>query len=149
MKKLTLLIMAVLCMTYAMAQNSNESAQGRPQPMTVEQMTENMVTKLGLSDEQATKLKALNTKYASVLQGPRMRGGRPQMMDRDSTAQQPPQPTEEQRQEMMTKMKEMRTQREAYNTELKAILTDAQYETYQKMMPQRGGHHGGPMKEQN
>jgi hypothetical protein len=141
MKKILLTMVALMAMTCAMAQN-NESKKA-PKQMTAAEMTTQMTSKLGLSDEQAAKVKLLNEEYADVLKGPGMGGHRPQMKSENgsSDSNSRPQMTDEQ----IAQMKQQMEKRQEYNTKLKAILSESQYKTYQQMQPQRGGKGGkGP-----
>lgn len=138
MKKFMLTIIAAMTMSLAMAQNPSDGKPNRhPEPMTVEQITTQMQTKLGLNDEQYAKVKALNEKYADILKRPAMRGMRPNGFGNMDNGERP-QMTEE----MKNMMEEHRTKRLAYENELKSILSTSQYTTYQNMMPKRG--HRGP-----
>lgn len=160
MKKMILTMVALLSMTVMQAQNNEKceckKEQKAPKQMTPEQMTERMTKTLSLTDEQKTKVLALNKEYKDVLaKGPRMHGQRPPKPDTDAktgaTEQQHskrPQLTDAQKAEM----KQMKTKREEYNKKLKKILNDDQYEKYEKMQKRHGrhgqgghhGHHGGP-----
>lgn len=138
MKKFILTFVALLSMTMAMAQNDNSNQQASRQ-MTAEKMTMIMTDKLGLSDAQKTAVEALNKKYQDLFERP-MRGHRPQGMDPNNNAgpAQRPEMTEE----MKAKMKEYMAKRREYENQLKSILSDSQYQTYQSMMPGRGhGEH--------
>lgn len=138
MKKIMLTMIAAMTMSLAMAQNPSDGKPNRqPEPMTVEQITTQMQTKLGLTDEQYTKVKALNEKYADILKRPAMRGMRLNGFGNMDNGERP-QMTEE----MKNMMEEHRTKRLAYENELKGILSTDQYATYQSMMPKRG--HRGP-----
>ena len=133
-----LTIIAAMTMSLAMAQNPSDGKPNRhPEPMTVEQITTQMQTKLGLNDEQYAKVKALNEKYADILKRPAMRGMRPNGFGNMDNGERP-QMTEE----MKNMMEEHRTKRLAYENELKGILSTSQYTTYQNMVPKRG--HRGP-----
>ena len=133
-----LTIIAAMTMSLAMAQNPSDGKPNRhPEPMTVEQITTQMQTKLGLNDEQYAKVKALNEKYADILKRPAMRGMRPNGFGNMDNGERP-QMTEE----MKNMMEEHRTKRLAYENELKSILSTSQYTIYQNMMPKRG--HRGP-----
>jgi hypothetical protein len=141
MKKIMLTMIAAMTMSLAMAQNPSDGKPNRhPEPMTVEQITTQMQTKLGLNDEQYAKVKALNEKYADILKRPAMRGMRPNGFGNMDNGERP-QMTEE----MKNMMEEHRTKRLAYENELKSILSTSQYTTYQNMMPKRG--HRGPEGE--
>ena len=136
-----LTMIAAMTMSLAMAQNPSDGKPNRhPEPMTVEQITTQMQTKLGLNDEQYAKVKALNEKYADILKRPAMRGMRPNGFGNMDNGERP-QMTEE----MKNMMEEHRTKRLAYENELKGILSTSQYTTYQNMMPKRG--HRGPEGE--
>lgn len=133
-----LTIIAAMTMSLAMAQNPSDGKPNRqPEPMTVEQITTQMQTKLGLTDEQYAKVKTLNEKYADILKRPVMRGMRPNGFGNMDNGERP-QMTEE----MKNMMEEHRTKRLAYENELKGILSNSQYATYQSMMPKHG--HRGP-----
>ncbi|MDY0154076.1 MAG: DUF4890 domain-containing protein [Prevotella sp.] len=141
MKKIMLTMIAAMTMSLAMAQNPSDGRpKNRPEPMTLEQITTQMQTKLGLNDEQYAKVKALNEKYADILKRPAMRGMRPNGFGNMDNGERP-QMTEE----MKNMMEEHRTKRLAYENELKSILSTSQYTTYQNMMPKRG--HRGPEGE--
>ena len=136
-----LTMIAAMTMSLAMAQNPSDGRpKNRPEPMTLEQITMQMQTKLGLNDEQYAKVKALNEKYADILKRPAMRGMRPNGFGNMDNGERP-QMTEE----MKNMMEEHRTKRLAYENELKSILSTSQYTTYQNMMPKRG--HRGPEGE--
>ena len=110
MKKFMLTIIAAMTMSLAMAQNPSDGKPNRhPEPMTVEQITTQMQTKLGLNDEQYAKVKALNEKYADILKRPAMRGMRPNGFGNMDNGERP-QMTEE----MKNMMEEHRTKRLAY-----------------------------------
>lgn len=141
MKKIMLTMIAAMTMSLAMAQNPSDGRpKNRPEPMTLEQTTTQMQSKLGLNDEQYAKVKALNEKYADILKRPAMRGMRPNGFGNMDNGERP-QMTEE----MKNMMEEHRTKRLAYENELKSILSTSQYTTYQNMMPKRG--HRGPEGE--
>ena len=134
-------MIAAMTMSLAMAQNPSDGRpKNRPEPMTLEQITTQMQSKLGLNDEQYAKVKALNEKYADILKRPAMRGMRPNGFGNMDNGERP-QMTEE----MKNMMEEHRTKRLAYENELKSILSTSQYTTYQNMMPKRG--HRGPEGE--
>ncbi len=141
MKKIMLTMIAAMTMSLAMAQNPSDGRpKNRPEPMTLEQITTQMQSKLSLTDEQYAKVKALNEKYADILKRPAMRGMRPNGFGNMDNGERP-QMTEE----MKNMMEEHRTKRLAYENELKSILSTSQYTTYQNMMPKRG--HRGPEGE--
>ncbi len=138
MKKILLTFVALLSMTMAMAQGENGDGPKAPKQMTPEEMTTQMTSKLGLNEEQKAKVSALNQEYQDVFQGPGF-GNKPPKMGENGTSgtNERPKMTEE----MKTKMKEHMARRQEYETQLKGILSDSQYQTYQKMMPRHG--HGG------
>lgn len=147
MKKIVLMMVALLSMTAVQAQESDKKQFRGPKQMTPEEMTERMSNDLKLTDEQKTKVLALNKEYEKVIGGPGMRGPRPQKPDGESgaTAQndqkrpERPQMTDEQRQEMKQRMEK----RQEYEKKLKEVLTDDQYKKYQESRPRHRGFGGG------
>lgn len=147
MKQMMLMLVALFSMTVAMAQNAN----GRqPRKMDAATVTTMMTQRLGLNADQQKKVEALNKKYESVLRpgmgGPRLGkgGARPQMGQgsvQGKNAGQRPELTDEQKAELKKRFE----QRAAYEKELKDILSEDQYKTYQQMRPHHGmrGHHHG------
>ena len=146
MKKIVLMMVALLSMTAVQAQESekNNAQQFRgPRQMTPEQLTERMTNDLKLSDEQKTKVLELNKEYEQVLAGPGMRGPRPGRGNGEAqNGQRPerPQLTDEQREEMKQRMEK----RQEYEKKLKEILTEDQYKKYQESRPGRRGFGRGP-----
>ena len=153
MKQMMLMLVVLFSMTVAMAQNAN----GRqPRKMDAATVTTMMTQRLGLNADQQKKVEALNKKYESVLRpgmgGPRLGkgGARPQMGQgsvQDKNAGQRPELTDEQKAELKKRFE----QRAAYEKELKDILSEDQYKTYQQMRPQhgmRGRHHGDNSAQQ-
>lgn len=142
MKKIILGLMAAMTIgATAMAQS-----QVADRSEMIQKRTESVAKKYGLSDEQKQKLLELNTKYADIM-GPsmRMRGNRGNggaMMQRpgsnfgarpengDSAALGRFRLSEEQRARLDERRKQMKEQREAYNKELQAIMSDEQYKSY-------------------
>lgn len=143
MKKIVLTIIAVVAMSMsAMAQDTTQvRRQFNPEQMA-KMRTEATVQKYGLNEEQAKKLLDLNTRFANKIRpmrgmggqprGPRMdgdRNNRPQRMAPDSLRARGPRGGGQRggfnREEMQKNM-------EAYNNELKTILTPEQFEAYQK-----------------
>ena len=154
MKKILLTMVAILSLTAVQAQESDNKQQAQfrgPRQITPEQMADRMANDLKLTDEQKTKVLALNKEYEKVIAGPQMRGPRPQRPDGESGAtaqngqQRPerPQMTEEQREQMQKEMQQRMEQRQEYEKKLKEILTEDQYKKYQESRPQRRGF-GGP-----
>ena len=144
MKKIVIALVAVMTMSLSvMAQDTTRVRRDFPRQSVEEmakQRTDDAVKKYGLNEEQAQKLLDLNTRYFQKM-GPMMMGGprrgqggpRPQMGERPQrpegdTVQHQRRP----RPEFGGNREEMRKNREAYDTELKTILTDEQYKAYQK-----------------
>ncbi len=132
MKKILMTMVALLSMTVVMAQDSDKKERRAPKQMTAEQMTERMTKELSLSDDQKTKVLALNKQYKDVLGGPGMgrpRGPRPDGNTSATEGQQNSRPemTDAQKAEMKKNME----QRTAYEKELKSILSTDQYKKYQ------------------
>ena len=118
--------------------------------------TERMTQELGLNDKQQEQLLKLNTEFADKMpmrgpRGPRHgqgghhgRQGSPQKPDIDAQTGASPQagapdmkrerPSQEQ---MEARHKEMQANREAYQNELKKILTEEQMAKYQEAEKQR------------
>ncbi len=156
--------MVAVALTFTLtanAQEENADRQGqRPsEEQMMEQRTKRMVEKYKLSDEQATKLTALNKEYAGKLGGPMggprgPRGGAPQAQQdgqqqnvdgqTGATQQQRPELTDEQKAEMQKRMQEQKTNQEAYDKALKEILTDEQYTSYENDRKQMQQRRGGP-----
>lgn len=171
MKKVFLTLVAALAMSCAMAQNAPSKDNDKCKCENCENCekcekcdkkhekrfdrTEMMTRSLNLTPEQAAKVKALNEKYPEMMRpnrgGHRPGGGRPgagprhndsQKVDgtTGATAQQQNRPS---REEMEKRMQERRKQREAYEAELKTILTEEQFAKYEKSKPQPRQHGGG------
>lgn len=138
MKKVILTLLAVMTMSFAMAQSTDNSSRQAPKHMTAEQKLEQMKTTLSLSDEQVAKIKVLNAKYADVFKGPGANGGQPPKRDNNNTSSSEDNKRPEMNADMKAQMEKMMMQRKAYEAELKSILSDSQYAAYQKMQPQRG-----------
>lgn len=144
MKKIFLTMVALLSMTAMMAQN-DKSDKKAPKEPTPEEMTARMAKDLNLTDDQKTKVLALNKEYKDMFKGgPRMGGPRGPKPDGKSGAtdnqQRPerPQMTDAQKAEMKKHME----QRKAYDQKLKSILTADQYKSWQKQ--HKRGPKGGP-----
>ncbi len=127
-----------------------------------EMMTERMAKELNLNDAQKAQVLELNKKYADMFRhpghhGPKApRGGngccckgdqKPPQMD---NGQAPAAPDADKAPQDFKKkpdfdkkpdMKEMKAKREAYDKELKTILTKDQYKQYQKQQEERKAHH--------
>ena len=131
MKKILLVMMALLTMTTAMAQPSDRKA---PKKMTHQEMTTQMTSKLKLNDAQKAKVAALNKEYQDILMPPeppkKADGSRPEPPKNGDKAM-PKKPDS----------KHM-AKRQEYEKKLKQILTDEQYKTYQKMQPPHGKRPG-------
>lgn len=167
MKKIMMTMVALLTMTAAMAQQSDNKQQRPPKKPDVQQMTERMAKELNLDDAQKAKVLALNKEYEDVIGGPGMRGGHhggprgprpdgetgasPKAQNDKAQAKdgeqktdkrpQRPELTEEQKAEMKQRM----AKRQEYDKKLKEILTEEQQQKMQKMH-HRGGHRPAPGK---
>ena len=137
-------------MTVAVAQDAKSDKKAPKEP-TAEEMTNRMAQDLKLTDEQKTKVLALNKEYQDVLKAPRgprgprpegKQGKRPQTDGKTEATEQQggkqrgqhPELTEEQK----AKFKAHHAKREEYDKKLKQILTDDQYKSWKK----RHGRHG-------
>lgn len=138
MKKIMMTMLALLCMTVASAQQTVASSR-QPRQFDATTQTSLMAEKLGLSSDQKTKVEALNKEYAELFTRPQMR----RATQGGSSTGERPELTDEQKAQMKANMEARRTKREEYNTKLKSILTDTQYQNYQSQMQSRRGHRGG------
>ena len=131
MKKILLVMMALLTMTIAMAQPSDRKA---PKKMTHQEMTTQMTSKLKLNDAQKAKVAALNKEYQDILMPPEP----PKMAD--GSRPEPPKNGDK----AMPKKPDSKhmAKRQEYEKKLKQILTDEQYKNYQKMQPPHGKRPG-------
>lgn len=166
MKKIVLAIAAALMMSFnAMAQDADNAQQGQRKQMDrtemIQHRTDATVKKYGLNEEQAAKLLELNTKYADKLR-PRMMGGPRGQRGAGFQGQRPQRPQRQQGDSISQERRrgfgggnpeEMRKNMEAYDAELKTILTPEQYEAYQadqkKMMERRGPRNGQRPQHRN
>lgn len=158
MKKLVLTMIAMVAMSLsAMAQDTAQvRRQFNPEQMA-KMRTDAVVKKYGLNDDQAKKLLDLNTRFAGKIRpmgpmggqrrgGQRMQGNRPQRMNPDSLRAQGQRRGQGQRGGGFNR-EEMQKNMEAYNNELKSILTPEQYEAYQKDEQQNRRQFNGPRRE--
>ena len=152
MKKMILAFAAMMLTATVSAQEKEMVNPEQKQLDKIEmakRRTDETVKKLGLNDEQAAQLLELNTKYAEKM-GPGMRGKRfgrqgerrqldgqaPMKHRPDSLAKKGDRPERP----MMKNPEEMHATREAYDAELKTILTEEQYNAYKADMQKRMGH---------
>ena len=153
MKKMVLLFAAMLTLTSVSAQtegNKDERDNRRGD------RTEWMVKELGLNDAQVEKVKELNAKYPELQRrgrGPRGQrpgpGMQPQFGGNQGAPQAGEQPQRPSREDMQKLFEERRAKMEAYNKELKEILTDDQYKAYEKRMQEmRNNRPQRPMNPQ-
>ena len=124
MKKIFLVMMALLTMTTVMAQPSDRKA---PKKMTHQEMTTQMTSKLKLNDAQKAKVAALNKEYQDILMPPEP------PKNADGSRPEPPKNGDK----AMPKKPDSKhmAKRQEYEKKLKKILTDEQYKSYQKMQP--------------
>lgn len=149
-------MVALLSMT-AMTAQTNNSEKNKPQQemkrMSHEEMTTQMATKLNLSDEQKTKVAALNKEYQDCLMPEPPQRPNGQKAGKGNSEQ-----TNAQASGNMSETKrpngkmkgnsQLRAKRQEYEKKLKGILSDEQYKSYQTMRPQRkGGKPQGQMKK--
>lgn len=133
-----LLLVAAFTMTGAMAQESKGDKKGKK----LFDRTEMMVKEYGLNETQAAQLKELNAKYPELQRsgGRGPRGHRPMMgdgqqrgqVDGNSGATAQSRPERPSPEEMEKRMAERRQKQEAYDKELKTIMTEDQFNAYQK-----------------
>lgn len=155
MKKIALTLIAALTMSMA-AQAQNEGKKKGEKKFDKTEMaqkrTDRMVEQYGLNDDQAKKLLALNTEYADKMgprgghrggghgPGPRPQGnGEQKMRPQGDGQQQGARPAPDK-----AEMEKMKATHDAYNKELKGIMTDAQYAKYTEDMKKMRQHRGEP-----
>ncbi len=141
MKKIMMTLAVALMLSGAVfAQRSNKNGERPTQEQIAQRMTERMASTYGLTDAQKTKVLALNKKYAGKLPMGGFRGGRgargSQQTAQTGATQQAPSSEEQQK-----RRQEMKANREAYQKELKAIFTDAQYQKYTENEKNRKQRH--------
>ncbi len=165
MKKIVMTLVAAIMMgSAAMAQdnNSQQPKQGKKRNKTemAQKRTDDMAQRYGLNQEQTAQLLKLNTEYADKIGphrgGPRPAGGRrprfggggmmPEGVEMmpgggDFGDMGPVMDDEAKMRAARHKMREqMRANRQAYNAELKKILTDEQFQQYEADQAQRREH---------
>jgi len=145
MKNFIMVLMAAFMMTgTAVAQETKERKQMSETEMT-KQRTDRMVKQYGLDESQSAKLLELNTQFAKKLprrgMGPRgQRGARPEGNGQggvrpEGNGQRP------EGNGQRPDFAQMRKNMEEYNAQLKTILSEDQYKSYQadmEKMRQRG-----------
>ena len=165
MKKSLLLIAALVLSISAFAQwGGNGQGFQRPDPETMIKMrTDRMVQELGLDETQAAKLLELNQKYPNPMGRPGMGGpgrpggpgmGRPDegpktdenVTDEGNAKKSRKEKRAEKAKQAETEQNEAQAAMEAYENELKEILTEDQYKTYKENQSHRfeGRGQGGP-----
>lgn len=127
----------------------------------VEFVTERMAKELNLNDAQKAQVLDLNTRYADIFRHPKHhgqkppRGGngccckgdqKPPQMDNGQASAAPdgekkPMDKKPNLDKKKPDMKAMKEKREAYDKELKTILTEDQYKLYQKQREERKANH--------
>lgn len=148
MKKIVLALVAMFTLSTAAMAQSEEKKQNRPSKAEMAQrMTDRMSEQLGLTADQKAKVLDLNTRYADKLrfQGPR-RGRGPQggprrgFKNNGNGAPQArgerPQLNDSVKAKMAKAREEMKATHEAYEKELKSILTSDQLKKYEEQRQQ-------------
>jgi len=138
MKKFILTMVAILSMTTMMAQTNNGERKTMKK-MSHEEMTTQMTSKLNLNNTQKAKVAALNKEYQDYLMPePPQRpedGKISGTKDSNSTKKPAMKKTGSKPGNSQNQAK-----RQEYEKELKKILSDDQYQNYQKMQPQHKGN---------
>ena len=146
MKKIILTMIAVMAMSMSvMAQDTTQVRRQFNAEQMAKMRTDAVVQKYGLNEDQAKKLLDLNTRFADKIRpmgmggqrgqrGLRMGNGndRPQRMAPDSLRANGRRGGGQRGNFGGFNREEMQKNQEAYNTELKTILTQEQFEAYQK-----------------
>lgn len=168
MKKIALTLVALLTMTAAMAQQSDNKERRGPRKIDAQEMTDRMAKELSLDDKQKAKVLELNKEYQDVLGGPGMgrgprggrgghRGQRPDSLKKTDgqtgATQQTPQAGERPQRPQLTEaqkaeFEKRQAEREEYNQKLNKILNGDQQKKY-KEMQHRGGRGRGPRPHRN
>ncbi len=145
MKKIVMAMAMLLASMSGMAQDADQG-KNRPerkkfsQAEMIQHRTDQTVKRYGLDENQAKQLQELNTKYASVMGGPRgergfrPQGQRPEKAERDSVKRQRPSRED---------MEKRRAEMDAYRAELQKIMTAEQFKSYQadvERMMKNGRH---------
>lgn len=157
MKKIVLTLAAAMMLSVAaFAQDDNNREQRRPRMdknEMIQKRTERTAKQYGLNEKQTKKLQALNEKYSDTMfmgmrpggdrrpDGPGMRpgnrrGGEREMREAGGPRQRP-EMNDSMRAEFKKRREEMQQKMEAYNAELKSIMTEEQYKAYQEDMQKR------------
>ena len=157
MRKLMMIsLLMISMMTLAQEGNSQPQRRKFDTAEAAKMMTDRMVKEYGLNDVQAAQVKDLNEKYAGKIRmgvprrpRPGQDGPRPDSKvdgTTGATAQNGAQPDGQRqrpsREQMESRMKEMKAQKEAYDSELKQILSEEQFSKYeadQKRIMERWG----------
>ncbi|MBM6992175.1 MAG: DUF4890 domain-containing protein [Prevotella sp.] len=153
MKKLMMMFAAMMLTAMTVNAQSNDSVQHRKVNRTemVKNRTDRFVKQYGLNETQAQQLLQLNTVYADKMPGMGRRGMGNRNHQGEGQNAAPSQTERPSKEQMEARMKEMKANMDAYNAELKKILTSDQYAKYQeaqqKRMQRRG--QGGPRPDGN
>ena len=154
MKKIFLTIAIAFAVGMTVSAQDNNRDQNRPsREEMLKQRTERMAERYGLSAEQSASLLELNKKYADTMmrgmrrgqggQGGQGFGGQRGGGRDNGNFQEGNRPSREEIEAMMAKARESQ---EAYEKELKGILTEEQFNKYKEdasREPQRGGGRRG------
>ena len=139
MKRIIIALVALFTIaTTSMAQTDNTRRERPSKEEMAKQRTEAMVKQYELNDDQQAKLLELNTKYAEKLppmfmrrhHGPRPERVRPEGVTPDNNVKHAPRM--EMNSDFEQKRKEMKEAQEAYDNELKGIMTEEQFKKYQE-----------------
>lgn len=107
-----------------------QQQHGDHNELTPQQVTDKLVRELGLNAKQRKRLRRLNEKYATLIANPRFKG-RPQPVATDSAAGVDAHTGATSRATSdAAHIREQHARRNAYNAELKTILTSEQYGRY-------------------
>lgn len=153
MKRIIIALTALITIaTTSMAQDNARRERPSKEEMA-KQRTEAMVKQYGLNENQQNKLLELNTKYAEKMgpmfmrrphHGPRPEGVRPERVTPDNNVKPAPR---EMTPDFEQRRKEMKETQEAYDNELKEIMTEDQFKKYQEesQKMRRGGPRPGQL----
>lgn len=139
MKQMVLAFVAIMIFSVSAMAQENGTGKKERKPMDKSEMvkmrTERMVKTYGLNEAQAKQLLEVNTKYADKMRPQRFRqpdGKRPQSIRRkDDIVKKDSLRQEKNITNGRDKgFQEMKKNREAYESELKAIMTEEQFKAY-------------------
>lgn len=146
-KVLMVLVVALLTGSMAMAQNSSRSDRSTDPKERAERMTERMTKEYSLNDTQKKQVHEANLALMEKMgdmpmnRRPDMRGAqKDNKVKKGEKKQMTDTERQEKKAEMGKKMEELKVARDAYDAQLKKIMTTEQYDAYSKKQAERRTH---------